>query len=169
MGVLVRYAALAVTGSSWQLLAVTGSFPHTSEGSSPNAGMVLAVKVIGSYWQLMAVLVSTLLAVTIIGSYWQLKFLSVTWQLQMHISYWVLGSYNYWHIDTVGSTWQLLVVPGSCPGTFKGSSRMQVLAVTIIGSYCQFLTVCGSSFDTCKGSDMCKDSSLKAGTASYNY
>lgn len=71
--------------------------------------MVLAVKAIGSYWQLMAVLVSTLLPATIIGRYWQLKFLSVTWQLQMHLLYWVLGSYNYWHIDTVGSTWQLLI------------------------------------------------------------
>ena len=54
MAVLVWYA-LAVTGSSWQFLAVPGSFPDTSEGSSPNAGMVVAVKVIGSYWQLLAV------------------------------------------------------------------------------------------------------------------
>ncbi len=69
----MHWQLLSVTaGCYWQLLAVTGSFPDTSEGSSPNAGMVLAGKVIGSYWQLMAVLVSTLLAVTIIGSYWQL-------------------------------------------------------------------------------------------------
>ena len=64
MAVLVRYAALAVTGNSWKLLAVF----LTHLKLAPNAGMVLAVKVIGSYWQLIAVLVSTLLAATIIGS-----------------------------------------------------------------------------------------------------
>ncbi len=46
---------------TWQLPAVPGSLPDTSEGSSPNADMVLEVKVIVRYWQLMAVLVSTLL------------------------------------------------------------------------------------------------------------
>ena len=132
----------------WQLLAVPGSFPDTSEGSSPNAGMVLADKAIGSYWQLMAVLVSTLLPATIIGRYWQLKFLSVTWQLQMHLSYWVLGSYNYWHIDTVGSTWQLLIHHSTVnffiseeDSCFKGCiSRNAVKSSVILEATRQFIS-----------------------------
>ena len=121
--------------------------------------MVLAVKVIGSYLQLMAVLVSTLLTATIIGRYWQLKFLSVTWQLQMHLSYWVLGSYNYWHIDTVGSTWQLLIHHSTVnffiseeDSCFKGCiSRNAVKSSVILEATRQFISGLppGVTFEAC--------------------
>jgi len=87
MAVLVRYAALAVTGSSWKLLAVF----LTHLKLAPNAGMVLAVKVIGSYWQLLAVN----------GSYWQL--MAVNGSSRKYLT----GSYNYWQLLAVNSSWQL--------------------------------------------------------------